>query len=141
MHHCLTVLNPRFVLPIKVVRVIGWSMLSLLSALLLFNGTNWYTGSAGLLAWILLLVALVRTPDLLSRYLVSYMLILIPFIIVNGILTGSHISDQVVWYNDDENLGIRFLTIPVEDFIYCFSMILLPLLTARGLRNVLKNRG
>ena len=34
------------------------------------------------------------------------------------------IPDEVVWYNDNQNLGIRFFTIPVEDFVYAFSMIL-----------------
>jgi lycopene cyclase domain-containing protein len=49
---------------------------------------------------------------------------LIPFFIVNGILTGSFIEDQVVWYNNDENLGIRIGTVPIEDSVYAFTMIL-----------------
>jgi lycopene cyclase domain-containing protein len=53
---------------------------------------------------------------------------LIPFFIVNGILTGTGINEEVVWYNDEENLGIRLLTIPVEDIFYAFSLILLNLL-------------
>jgi lycopene cyclase domain-containing protein len=49
---------------------------------------------------------------------------LIPFFIVNGVLTGSFITDQVVWYNNDENLSIRLFTIPIEDVIYAFTLIL-----------------
>ena len=48
---------------------------------------------------------------------------MIPFIITNGILTGSYIEDQVVWYNDNYNLGFRIFTIPVEDVFY--GMLLL----------------
>ena len=53
------------------------------------------------------------------------MLFLIPFIIVNGILTGSWIEAPIVSYNPSENMGIRLLTIPVEDIFYGFEMILL----------------
>ena len=54
---------------------------------------------------------------------------LVPFAIVNGVLTGSFIPGEVVWYNDSQNLGIRIATIPIEDFAYAFSMILSALYT------------
>lgn len=56
-----------------------------------------------------------------------YAILLIPFLIVNGILTGSGIDEAVVRYNAAENLGIRILTIPVEDVFYGFELILLNL--------------
>ncbi|GAA4270533.1 hypothetical protein GCM10022257_26340 [Hyunsoonleella aestuarii] len=52
---------------------------------------------------------------------------LIPFFIVNGILTGSFIENEVVWYNNNENLSFRLFTIPIEDSIYAFSLILMNL--------------
>lgn len=52
---------------------------------------------------------------------------LFPFFIVNGILTGSGIVDQVVWYNNQENLGLRVFTIPIEDITYAFSLIIVNL--------------
>ena len=57
-------------------------------------------------------------------FLPTYFIIFIPFFLVNGILTGSGIEDQVVWYNDAENMGIRLLTIPIEDTIYNLGMLL-----------------
>jgi lycopene cyclase domain-containing protein len=54
-----------------------------------------------------------------------YALLLIPFLIVNGILTGTGLEEPVVRYDPAENLGIRILTIPVEDVFYGFEMILL----------------
>ena len=50
---------------------------------------------------------------------------LIPFFIVNGILTGTGIDQEVVWYNNTENLGIRMGTIPVEDSLYSLSLMLM----------------
>jgi lycopene cyclase domain-containing protein len=70
-----------------------------------------------------------------SRLYVSYLLLLIPFFIINGILTGSWIDEPVVWYNNDENLGIRIGTIPLEDIFYGMLMLCLPLSIAEKLEN------
>jgi lycopene cyclase domain-containing protein len=64
-----------------------------------------------------------RTNHWLGRFYFSFIVILIPFFIINGILTGSWIEGEVVWYNNNENLGIRLGTIPIEDTIY--GMLLL----------------
>lgn len=56
-----------------------------------------------------------------------YLILLIPFLIVNGILTGTGLEEPVVRYNDLENLNIRLFTIPVEDVFYGFELILLNL--------------
>lgn len=61
----------------------------------------------------------------LGWFYFSYLIVLIPFLIVNGILTGSFIEQEVVWYNNNENLGIRLFTIPVEDIFYGMLLILM----------------
>jgi lycopene cyclase domain-containing protein len=57
----------------------------------------------------------------LGRFYIAYTVHLIPFFIVNGILT----SFPVVLYNESENLGIRIGSIPVEDCIYSLLMLLM----------------
>ena len=42
---------------------------------------------------------------------------MIPFVIVNGALTGLFLNQQVVWYNQNEILNIYLFTIPIEDII------------------------
>lgn len=66
----------------------------------------------------LMLHLLVLRSKYMGRFFLSYAVVIIPFLIINGILTGSNIEEQVVWYNDAENLGIRIFTIPVDDFVY-----------------------
>ena len=56
-----------------------------------------------------------------AAFLVSYLIILIPFLIVNGFLT----SIPVVIYNDFENLGIRIFTIPFEDVFYGMLLVMM----------------
>lgn len=82
---------------------------------------------------IILAVGWFKGLQLLRRFYISFLFILIPFFIVNGILTGSFIAEPVVWYNNAENMGIRLLTIPVEDIAYAFSMIFMNLLILNSL--------
>jgi lycopene cyclase domain-containing protein len=83
-----------------------------------------YTFYTALFTFIFLLVHIVYLKkEYWSRLVFAYLVILIPFFIVNGILTGTGLQEPVVWYNDAENLGIRLLTIPIEDSIYGFLLI------------------
>jgi hypothetical protein len=54
-------------------------------------------------------------------------MLIFPFLLVNGVLTGTGLSEPVVKYNPAHILGIRIMTIPVEDFIYGFELFLLNL--------------
>lgn len=54
-------------------------------------------------------------------FLLSYLICIIPFVIVNGFLTAI----PVVMYNDNENLGIRLYTIPFEDIFYGMLLMMM----------------
>lgn len=82
-----------------------------------------YTVSSFGLFSIFMLLQLKYKFAIFRRYILSFLIILIPFFIVNSILTGSIISEPIVWYNNHENLGFRIGTVPIEDFFYCFSML------------------
>jgi lycopene cyclase domain-containing protein len=105
---------------------ITWALVVLLVTVGAFSYDRWYTsGTFFLLAIYLLFLHYRVKPDYLGRFYFAYLFILIPFFIVNGILTGSFIDEQVVWYNDAENLGLRMGTIPVEDTFYGMLLILM----------------
>ena len=99
----------------------------ILFILALANYDKWYTLVNFSLAIPLTWLVYKYNPQLLQHFFLTFLVMLIPFFIVNGVLTGSWIDNQVVWYNDAENLGIRMGTIPVEDSIYAYSMILMNL--------------
>jgi lycopene cyclase domain-containing protein len=85
-----------------------------------------YTSVTFIMTGVFLLFHLfVIKGEYLGRFLFAYLVSLIPFLLVNGVLTGMWITDEIVWYNNDENLGIRLLTIPIEDSIYMLLLLLM----------------
>jgi lycopene cyclase domain-containing protein len=79
-------------------------------------------------------------PETLSRFLLIYPVLVVPFVIVNGILTGTGIEKEIVWYKSNEIIGWRMGTIPFEDFFYAFSLILFNLLLMELLENYFKRK-
>jgi len=82
-----------------------------------------YTGVVFFSVAVMLLAGVMFIPEnFRSRnFWIAMILTYIPFLVANGILTGK----PVVLYNDAENLGIRVGTIPLEDFFFSLSMLLL----------------
>ena len=86
---------------------------------------NWYTASACLCAAILTIgLYFVKRVSWYGQFAFSYLVVLVPFLIVNGILTGAVTDEPVVWYSTDHIMGPRIYTIPVEDLFYNYAMLL-----------------
>ena len=126
-HYALLLYFPNLKLNKVVTKAISISLVLILFILALANYDKWYTLVNFSLAIPLTWLVYKYNPQLLQHFFLTFLVMLIPFFIVNGVLTGSWIDNQVVWYNDAENLGIRMGTIPVEDSIYAYSMILMNL--------------
>ena len=98
---------------------------SLITAVLLILSAVYinhnYTFTVLIFCAVFLLISLFLFNNILSSklYWIFISLTFIPFVLVNYLLT----SLPIVVYNPDAILGIRFLTIPVEDFLYSFSML------------------
>lgn len=126
-HYALIELYNLFKLSVKHTKYISFALFGIFTLVLLFHLDKAYTRLD--MVFVLLILALVYQFNfkLLQRFYITFLFMLIPFFIVNGILTGTGIENEIVWYNDLENLGIRIFTIPIEDAVYAFSMLLLNL--------------
>ena len=105
---------------------ITWVLIGVLIIIGGIHYDKWYTAVTFFLlaAYLIILVVFIK-PAYLGRFYFAYLFILIPFFIVNGILTGSFIEEQVVWYNPAEQLDFRMGTIPFEDTFYGMLLILM----------------
>ncbi len=95
-----------------------------------------YTATTSALVALFLGVALFKKPDWMGRLWISFIVLVIPFVVSNGILTGIQfwnfpivnfapdaVSNHVVWYNNSHNLSVRLFSIPIDDFLYAFLLI------------------
>ena len=137
-HYAVLLYFPNLKLKKVTTKAISISLVLILFVLALVNYDKWYTLVNFSLAIPLTWLVYKYNPQLLQHFLLTFLVMLIPFFIVNGVLTGSWIDNQVVWYNDAENLGIRIGTIPVEDSIYAYSMILMNLFFFEYLCSIFK---
>jgi lycopene cyclase domain-containing protein len=80
-----------------------------------------YTATVSIFTGLFLAAAVKFFPELLrSKLFWLYAIItLIPFLLVNYFLT----SLPIVTYGDQAFSSVRFITIPIEDFLYSFSLL------------------
>ena len=110
----------------KAQKYISYAILIIAIVVLIFNYNKAYTAlNCGYAIVLLSLQLFVVKGAYMGKFYRFYFWHLIPFFIVNGILTGTGIDQEVVWYNNTENLGIRMGTIPVEDSLYSLSLMLM----------------
>lgn len=123
IHYSLEYFVPKLKLSLVLVKVITiiLALIALILSISFSDRAYTFVNFTFFLA--VLIVSWYTNLELLRKFYISFLIILVPFFIVNGILTGSFIDEQVVWYNNNENLGVRLFTIPLEDTAYAFSML------------------
>ena len=89
--------------------------------LTLLEPTGWYTLSVVVSSGIVLFLWLRKNE---YRFIgITFLISLVPFLIVNGILTGGTTSEPIVWYSELQKVTPRIWTIPMEDILYIFTLI------------------
>lgn len=96
----------------------------MLLVIALFYHNNAYTFTTFFLSGAFIFIIAVKKKFQyfnVAAFLVSYLIILLPFLLINGLLTAI----PIVLYNDAENLGVRIYTIPLEDVFYGMLLIMM----------------
>lgn len=108
-----------FIIPVNIILFIIFLVITLVNIDRIYTAVNF-----GMATFIIGLQFFLKTHKTwMFHFYVAYALSLIPFFLVNGVLT----SMPVVGYNDEENLAMRIYTIPVEDFAYLVNLLLMNL--------------
>jgi lycopene cyclase domain-containing protein len=126
---------PRDVLA-PVARPLSIALIIVLSIVGLIHLDHLYTSITFLstAAYLAYHVFVAKSPWL-GRFYMGYAVSLIPFFLVNGVLTGWLLPEPIVWYDNAQNLGIRLNTIPIEDSMYLlFFLLIVTTFYERGLK-------
>ncbi len=84
-----------------------------------------YTATTFLLSAALLVLHLFWLRSAyLSRFYFAYIVSWLPFLVVNGVLTGGYTEAPIVVYNRLEFTGIRLSSVPIDDSVYSFLLLL-----------------
>ena len=86
---------------------------------------KYYTSVTFGISGLVCLIIAFKEPRWAGRFLLTYFVSFLPFILVNCALTGSFTKFPIVNYNAREIIGFRIFTIPVEDSVYNFLMLLI----------------
>ncbi len=109
-------------IPDWIIKIINSLLIVSSVIILIFYQNRLYTSiNFGTLLFMLLLLSFFLKVKWLNHFYLAYLVSLVPFYIVNGILT----SVPIVSYNNAENLAVRVGTIPVEDHFYLMSLLLM----------------
>lgn len=123
IHYSLEYFFPKLELSKNITQSITIVLFVMSLGVFTWNLDKIYTAASFGLFSLLMLFQMLFQWKYARRFYLSFIVIYIPFFFVNSALTGSYSENPVVFYNNNENLGIRVGTMPLEDSFYCFSML------------------
>ena len=139
-HYALVFVLPKMMLSNKITNIISIILIAILSIVVVYNFDKIYTTFNYIILIIAIILAFFDKTQILNRFYITFLFILVPFLITDSIITGSFTSEPIVWYNDAANLGIRIFTIPIEDMGYAFSLLFLNLLLMSKFQVIFKSK-
>jgi lycopene cyclase domain-containing protein len=95
------------------------------SSVALLNTDKIYTLVTGIITTLsMLFLYYIAKAKWIGKATLLYLILMLGFFPVNGVLTGTGIPSPIVNYNPGDFLGIRMLTIPIEDAVYGYAQFL-----------------
>ena len=116
---------PQFKAGIKLTKQLTIAIVPISVIVALTNTGRLYTLVNFLVLPVIILISYWKAREVLQYYYPIFLVLILPFLLVNGILTGTGIDQAVFTYNQDVIMGIHILSVPVEDLFYAFSLLLM----------------
>jgi len=106
----------------KIAAYISVALASILIVVAAINHFRIYTSTTFILLGVFIMIQfIIFRNEVLRNFIPAYLIAILPFFLVNGVLT----SNPVVIYNNAENFGFRIGTVPIEDLFYGMLLVLM----------------
>jgi lycopene cyclase domain-containing protein len=140
VHYTFVYYFPNIFLGKTQTRALSALLILFLFIVMVLNYQRIYTVYNSIMLILAIFLANFDKAKIMNRFYITFLIILVPFFMVNSILTGAFIEGSVLLYNPSDILGIRIFTVPVEDVGYAFSLVLLNLLLISRFQVLFKSR-
>jgi lycopene cyclase domain-containing protein len=108
--------------------VISSALIIILLVAGFYHKDKLYTGAAFLLLALFLAFQMLKLrPRYMGKFYTAFLLLLIPLLMAQSLLTGTFIDEPVIHYDDAQNLGIRLGTIPLEAIFFSMLLMVMPI--------------
>lgn len=133
--YCFDVLRGN-ALQLKFNRAMHLGMAALCIFIAFISWGRWYPFITSLLTVVVSVFFMVRPALTGPNFFLAFAVLLLPFAVSNGVLTGLNfwqypiwnthpemVGQSIVWYNNAVNSGVRIWSVPVDDFLYAYLLI------------------
>lgn len=125
IHECLNAYFPKLQAK-KVSSYFAYSFSTLCLVMTVLYFPKLYTSVVCLLALVLTgYFFFYKKVKWYPQFILAFFIVQIPFFFVNGAITGMFTPEPIVWYNEAEIVGLRWVSIPMEDSIYNYGFLIL----------------
>jgi len=125
IYQCLNYYYPRDLLA-SLDKVISLGFGGLLIIVGLFYWNRIYTSTSFLLTGGFMIAHYLYIENTYrTKFYLSYLITWVPFLLVDGVLTGGYTVQPIVVYHPEEFLDIRITSVPLEDSIYGLLLLML----------------